>query len=244
MSKMQPNVQFEAALARFAQPSVSAGQQAQLCSAIRVAPHPLRVGLVMLALSLSACTHTPHAMPAKESVMITPDNAAASSATLVAEDAGKRFLKLIERLNAGDALSLGALAEIMGIPVAQMEPRHNGFSAAVAIDDHWSYALELWQESASGPWAAINLQFDHADDREYADFSPVCGMTLAAYRETFKASGYSEKLDHDASGRLLAASYATDRMFIILKPGMKSADDKSTPSCIRRIELMNRANGG
>jgi hypothetical protein len=199
-------------------------------------------GLLILAFSLSACASAPHTMPVKESVMTTHDTA--TPATLAAEDAGKRFLKLIERLNAGDAPSLGELAEIMGIPVAQMEPRHNGFSAAVAIDDHWSYALELWQDSASGPWVAINLQFDHADDHEYADFSLVCGMTLAAYGEVFKASGYLEKLDHDASGRLLAASYATDRMFIILKPGMKSADDKSTPSCVRRIELMNRANGG
>lgn len=199
-------------------------------------------GLLVLALSLSACARAPHTMPVKESVMTTHDTA--TPATLAAEDAGKRFLKLIERLNAGDALSLGALAEIMGVPVAQMEPRHNGFSAAVAIDEHWFYALELWQESASGPWAAINLQFDHADDHEYADYSPVCSMTLAAYREAFKASGYPEKLDHDASGRLLAASYTTERMFIILKPGMKSADDKSAPSCVRRIELMNRANGG
>ncbi|MBL8262224.1 MAG: hypothetical protein JNM58_07360 [Xanthomonadaceae bacterium] len=174
--------------------------------------------------------------------MTTPDTA--TPATIAAEDAGKRFLKLIERLNAGESLALGALAEAMDVPVAEMEPRHNGFSAAVSLDDHWSYALELWQDSPSAPWAAINLQFDHADDHEYADFSLVCGMTLAAYREAFKASGYPEKLDHDASGRLLAASYATDRMFIILKPGMKGADDKSNPSCVRRIELMNRANGG
>lgn len=238
MSKTQPNVQFEAALARFGQPSVSAGQHAQLRSAIRAAPHLLRVGLMMLALSLSACTHAPHAMPAKESVMPTPD--AATPATIAAEDAGKRFLKLIERLNAGDAPSLGALAEIMGIPVAQMEPRHYGYSAMVPIDDHWFYALELWQDASSEPWTAVTLQLDHADDHEYADFAPVCAMSLAAYRKVFKASGYSETLDRDQSGELLSVSYPTDRMFILLTPGMKRSDQASSPSCVRRIELMNR----
>ncbi len=209
-------------------------------------PRPMRwSGLLTLVLSLAACAHTPHTMPVKETVMTTPDTAAATNPTLAAEHTGKRFLKLIERLNAGESLALGALAEAMGVPVAEMEPRHNGFSAAVPLDDHWSYALELWQDSASAPWAAINLQFDHADDHEYADFSPVCGMSLAAYREAFRASGYAEKIDRDTDGRLLAVSYATDRMFIVLMPGMKASDqDKSNPSCVRRIELMNRANGG
>lgn len=207
-------------------------------------PRPMRwSGLLILALSLSACA--PHNMPVKEPVMTTPDTAAATNPTLAAELAGKRFLKLIERLNAGEPLALGALAEAMDVPVAEMEPRHNGFSAVVSLGDQWSYALELWQDSPSAPWAAINLQFDHADDHEYADFSSVCGMSLAAYREAFRASGYAEKIDRDTDGRLLAVSYATDRMFIVLKPGMKASDqDKSNPSCVHRIELMNRAAGG
>lgn len=209
------------------------------------APWPMRWGgLLTLALSLSACAHAPHSTPVKDSVMTTPDTAAATNPTLAAELAGKRFLKLIERLNAGESLALGALAEAMDVPVAEMEPRHNGFSAAVSLDDHWSYALELWQDSPSAPWAAINLQFDHAVDHEYADFSAVCGMSLAAYREVFRGAGYAEKIDRDTDGRLLAVSYATDRMFIVLMPGMKASDlDKSTPSCVRRIELMNRASG-
>lgn len=206
--------------------------------------HQLCCGFLAISLALSACAHAPRAMPAKSAATMVDDADPATEPALRPEDVGQRFLKLIERLHAREPLSLGAFAEAMGVPVAWMEPRHNGFSTSVAIDDRWSYALELWQESASGPWVAINLQFDHADDHEHADFSPVCGISLAAYREAFKASGYSEALDRDASGGLLAVAYATDRMFIVLTPGMKVSDEASSPSCVRRIELMNQAKPG
>ncbi len=89
------------------------------------------------------------------------------------------------------------------------------------------------------------IQFDHADMHEYADFAPVCGMMFDDYRQAFKISRFPEKFDYDGAGRLLAANYTADNFFIIVKPGMKSSgDDKVYPSCVRRIELMNRKRGG
>lgn len=203
------------------------------------------VWLTTLALSVSACAHTPHAMPAKEPPMNTPDVAAANSPSATSEAVGKRFLNLMDRLNAHGDISLGQIAEAMDVPVAKMQPRHNGYSAAVPIDENWLYALDMWQETAAGPWASIVLQFDHADDHEYADFGPVCGMTLRDYQDAFKARGFQEKLDVDQAGRLLAANYTANNFFVIVKPGLKDDQDgKRNPSCIRRIELMNRKSGG
>ncbi len=96
----------------------------------------------------------------------------------------------------------------MDVPVVEMEPRHNGYSAALPLSESWLYALELWHETASSPWASIVLKFDNA-------------------------------------GRLLAANYTAYNFFIVVKPGLKNGqDDKANPSCVQRIELMNRKNGG
>lgn len=177
--------------------------------------------------------------------MNTPDATTATNPTLTSEAVGKRFLSLIDRLNANGDITLGQLAEAMNVPVAQMEPRHNGYSAALPLSESWLYALELWQETASSPWASIVLKFDNADYHEYADFAAVCGMTLREYQDAFKTRGFQEKLDVDNAGRLLAANYTADNFFIVVKPGLKNGqDDRANPSCVQRIELMNRKNGG
>ncbi|MGH8080283.1 MAG: hypothetical protein ACREP7_06890 [Lysobacter sp.] len=177
--------------------------------------------------------------------MSTSNAASTVNPTATAEQVGKRFLKLIDRLNVRGNISLGQLAEAMEVPVGQMEPRHNGYSAALPIGEGWLYALDLWQDTASSPWASIILQFDNEELHEYADFAPICGMPFAKYRDAFKASGYQEKLDYGDAGKLLAANYVADNFFVIVKFGLKNAeDDKSHPSCVRRIELMNRKAGG
>lgn len=177
--------------------------------------------------------------------MNTPDATTATNPTRASENVGKRLLTLIDRLNARSDISLGELAEGMEVPVGEMEPRHNGYSTSVSIDEDWLYTLELWQETSSSPWASIVFQFDHADLHEYADFAPVCGMKFDDYRQAFKTRGFPEKFDYDGAGRLLAANYTADNFFIIVKPGMKNpGDDKTNPSCVRRIELMNRKSGG
>lgn len=163
----------------------------------------------------------------------------------IASAAGARLLKLIDRLNTNPDISLGELSEAMEIPVGQMSPRHNGYTAAIPMGGDWEYTLQWWQATAPGPWVSIVLQFDNAELHEYADFSPVCGMALEQYRDALLARGFNERLDRDDAGRLLAANYTADHVFILLQPGMKNAvDDGTHPVCIRRIELVNRKNKG
>lgn len=178
-------------------------------------------------------------------VTTNSDSATATNPLLASRAVGARFLKVIDRLNADPHISLGELSEAMAIPASQMLPRHNGYSAAVPMGGDWQYTLQLWQETVPGPWASIVLQFDDAELHEYADLAPVCGMALKDYRDAFKARGFDERLDRDDAGRLLAASYTADHLFILLQPGMTNAvDDGAHPVCIRRIELVNRKGGG
>lgn len=177
--------------------------------------------------------------------MNTLDATTATNPLLTSEAVGRRVLSLIDRLNANGDITLGQLAEAMDVPVAEMEPRHHVYSAALPLNEKWLCALGLWQETASSPWASIILKFDNADHHEYADFAAVCGMTLREYQDAFKTCGFQEKLDVDNAGRLLAASYTADNFFIVVKPGLKDGqDDKVNPSCVQRNELMNRKNGG
>lgn len=178
-------------------------------------------------------------------VTTNSDSATATNPLLASRAVGARFLKVIDRLNADPDISLGELSEAMEIPVGQMSPRHNGHSAAIPMGGDWEYTLQWWQATSPGPWASIVLQFDNAELHEYADFSPVCGIALKQYRDAFLARGFNERLDRDDAGRLLAANYTADHLFILLQPGMKNAvDDGPHPVCIRRIELVNRKNGG
>jgi hypothetical protein len=191
------------------------------------------IWLMTLALSVSACAHTPHALPAKEPAMNTPDATTATNPTLTAEDVGKRFLKLIGTLRSPDDLDEALVKQIMGLT---LKPSAMGSLINQPLTGDWVYVLYLVPESP-GRKKGVILEFINKADRG-ADMSPVCGLNFEGYHNALKEMGYQEQMQYDEIGRLTHIVYRKDDFLIGLTPELKSfSDGKAYPTCVQRIGL-------
>ena len=204
------------------------------------APWPMRWGgLLTLALSLSACAHAPHSTPVKDSVMTTSDAEPAINPTLTAEEAGRRFLTLIESIKSRSDLTVEHVQAVMGL--ALKDGREAKFHTQ-SLGDGWVYSVSLHPEKRPGDRIALRLEFIEKSDR-FADMSAICGLTFEDYHKALKAMGYYDHFAYDQIdgqvGRLLSVDYRKEGWFVSILPEVKRfSDGKVYPTCVRSIGLL------
>lgn len=204
------------------------------------APWPMRWGgLLTLALSLSACAHTPHTTPAKESVMTTSDAEPAINPTLTAGEVGKRFLALLEGVKVRSDLTIERVQGAMGL-ILKDSP--NGPFHTQSLGDGLLYVISLRPETPPGNSISLNLEFIDSSDR-FADMSSICGLAFEDYHNALKAMGYRDVFQYDQIdgqvGRLISVDYRKDGFFVSIQPEVKRfSDGKVYPTCVRRIGLL------
>ncbi len=196
-------------------------------------------GLLTLALSLSACAHAPHSTPVKDSVMTTSDAEPATNPTLTAEEAGRRFLTLIESIKSRSDLTVEHVQAVMGL--ALKDGREAKFHTQ-SLGDGWVYSVALHPEKRPGDRIAIALEFIEKSDR-FADMSAICGLTFEDYHKALKAMGYYDHFAYDQIdgqvGRLLGVEYWKEGYSVSILPEVKRfSDGKVYPTCVRSIRLL------
>ena len=190
--------------------------------------------LMTLALSVSACAHTPHAMPAKELAMDTYDAATATNPTLTPEEVGRRFLKLIGSVKSKQDITVEQVQEIMGLTFDQ-NPIYPSYSQS--FGNGWSYSVRYAAEMPGDSWG-IDLFFINDTDPFPEDMSPVCGLNFDHYHDALVQMNFRYR--NGGKGKFPGTSqYDKDNFFIQIEPSVKQTPKGNPyPACIRQIRLI------
>lgn len=196
-------------------------------------------GLLTLAFSLSACAHTPHTTPVKDSVMTTSDAEPTINPTLKAEEVGRRFLKLLEGVKSRSDLTTEHVQAAMGLT---LKDGQEGSFYRQSLGDDWIYFVALHPEKRPGDRIALELEFMNKSNR-FADMSAICGLTFEDYHNALKAMGYYDHFAYDQIdgqvGRLLSVEYRKEGYSVSVLPEVKRfSNGKVYPTCVRSIRLL------
>jgi hypothetical protein len=224
-----PNPQLEAALAK-------------------LLPRATALFALPCVLALSACvTPPPTFPPAKEAAtMTTPESNSTTNQKLGVEEIGKRFLKLIEDLNAREALSVERVQEATGLSLERSLPSPGGtvfYTYAQPLDNGWEYVLRYIPESRSN-LRGVDLSFVNRTN-ETADMSPACGLDFEYFHNALKRMGFTDHPVHGEIGQLQSWRYVKFKesdggvdMEISIIPQNVVAGEESR-LCIKSIGTLN-----
>ena len=190
--------------------------------------------LMTLALSVSACAHTPHAMPAKETAMNTPDATTATNSTLPPEEVGRRFLKLVGSVKSKEDITVERVQEIMGLTLDQ-NPIYPSYSQS--FGNGWSYSVRYAAEMPGDSWG-IDLYFINGVDPFPEDMSPVCGLNFDHYHDALVQMNFRYR--NGGKDKFPGTSqYDKDNFFVQIEPSVKQTPEGNPyPACVRQISLI------
>ena len=171
--------------------------------------------------------------------MNTPDATSANNPTLTADEAGKRFLKLLGEVKSKSDLTVEHVQAAMGLT---LKDSPNGPFYTQPLGGDWLYIISLKHETPPGQSVALSLEFMDEAER-FADMSSICGLTFEDYHNALKAMGYQDDFQYDQIngevGRLIGVRYIKEGLSISITPEVKRFENgKIYPTCVRRIGLL------
>lgn len=166
--------------------------------------------------------HTPEVYP-----QLTPD------------EAGKRFLKLIDSLKKIDDLSVERIERTMQITMRPTSEKDQQRFTRQLADSGWQYSVDYVFKPRSGK-KGLFLEFTNASTN--SDMTPVCGMDFAAYAQALEAMGFTLGTPQfvEAEGKLMVLPvYTRDDVLAALeaKPEADSPKSKREHACLRFIGI-------
>lgn len=171
--------------------------------------------------------------------MNTPDATSANNPALTADEAGKRFLKLLGKVKSKSDLTIEHVQAAMGLT---LKDSPNGPFHTQPLSGNWLYIISLRHETPPGQSVALSLEFMDKAER-FADMSSICGLTFEDYHNALKTMGYQDDFQYDQingeAGRLIGVNYIKDDFIVSITPEVKRfPDGKLYPTCVRRIGLL------
>src|SRR3546814_8588482 len=130
------------------------------------------------------------------------------SPTLTAEEIGRRFLKLIEGLEARSDLSLDRIKNDTGIALGRFPvPSENltYYAYSQPLDDGWFFSIN-YNPASPGLKEGAELIFSNVRN-DLAGMQSVCALDFEYYHDALSAMGYRHTPTHGEIGQLRSWRY-------------------------------------
>jgi hypothetical protein len=154
---------------------------------------------------------------------------------LSAEDIGKRFLKLIERLQSRQDLSLERVQAVTGLTLEASESG-SFFGYSQKLDGGWSYTFTFIPEAPSIK-KGVGLDFNRANDRS-SDMASICSIDFERYRNALKSLGFAESPVHGEIGQIDEWRYYRGDLTLSIIP-QNAVPGEAGRLCVKSIGTLN-----
>jgi len=161
-------------------------------------PRAAATAALTLLATLAACQKSTPEEPAMNTEAPQQDQAP----HLSAEEVGKRFLKMIGKLNSPEELGLEFVQKEMGVPYMKPTPESRGFHYfSEPLEKGWQYTVEYY-EGDPALKRSTTLWFGH--DEGISDEMPesVCKLDFEDYDKALKAMGFFGEAEYGEFGEL------------------------------------------
>jgi hypothetical protein len=113
------------------------------------------------------------------------------SASVSAEDIGRRVLALIDSIRGPEQIDAAHIQRVTGQTVEFNDADPNQYGFGGNLDGDWTYNLVSLTELDDSRPHRLMFSFDDGSDDGNADMGPICTMDYAAYDRALTAAGFT-----------------------------------------------------
>ncbi|MEI2456915.1 hypothetical protein [Lysobacter firmicutimachus] len=200
------------------------------------------IAMLLCSMMSSACAYAPKDKRATGTFDPVPVDTyrisqASESPELTAEEAGRRVLSLVDRLESMDELSLEQVIARTGMPL-KYAPAGKVHAFAVELAQDAGFYNVIYRDK--GGRRFVEIRYEAPDNPRTADAFP-CALGATAVAERLKTLGYGMTTDIDEMGRTLEHVFSRNEVRIRAVPSRHSMPGPlGIDSCVEVLTIQSK----
>ncbi len=153
-------------------------------------------------------------------------------------EAGKLMLGVLELINSSRSITdftAGRLSNALNTQAKLFGPGHFGYGGK--LTGHWSYALEVKEQSMHGPRLAI--EFMDQSPLQDASAAAICEVDFDQVSKDLKANGFSQEPVYGEHGNIIAYHFDRPGLSVttVIIGEASNPIEKTSHQCVRAMAI-------
>ena len=155
------------------------------------------------------------------------------SATMTAEDVGKRVLKLVASINGAEDISPENIERVTGLKIDVSPTNPHEYGTGGKISDTFFYNLGSLSNSNGSKPNRLMFSFDDQSN-SHADMTPVCSLDFSAYAKQLSEAGYASNVIRGEHNRVSYWDFSRGKVSVQVYIRGES-DEKADHDCVSKL---------